>query len=162
YGYPTLPPLCPLAGAVAVAAARTRRTGLWLRGAAAVSALALAGAAVGLALAGRKLPHATPALLASAALALATMVLTLRHPPAGRSTRPRPLALPQRDDQLLSRVVRGYRRRVVPESAVKTADDIRLLTRLGVHIAGRSKRYAAPPSLITKWSRSVATARIRF
>jgi 4-amino-4-deoxy-L-arabinose transferase-like glycosyltransferase len=48
YGYPTLLPLCPLAGAVAVAAVRTPRTAAWLRALAIASCIALALAAAGL------------------------------------------------------------------------------------------------------------------
>ncbi|HZK80822.1 MAG TPA: glycosyltransferase family 39 protein, partial [Humisphaera sp.] len=48
YAYPTLMLLCPLAGAIAVAATKTRRTADWLRGIAIVSAIALALATVGL------------------------------------------------------------------------------------------------------------------
>ncbi len=49
YGYVTLPLLCPVAGAVAVAAARTRRGSNWLRGASAFTAIAFVIAAAGLA-----------------------------------------------------------------------------------------------------------------
>ncbi|HWE01086.1 MAG TPA: glycosyltransferase family 39 protein [Tepidisphaeraceae bacterium] len=48
YAYPTLILFCPLAGAVATAAVKTRRTADWLRGIAVVSAIALMLATVGL------------------------------------------------------------------------------------------------------------------
>lgn len=51
YGYPTLMPLCPLAGAVAVAAARRRPTAAALRLTLASTAIGLAGATVGLSIA---------------------------------------------------------------------------------------------------------------
>jgi 4-amino-4-deoxy-L-arabinose transferase-like glycosyltransferase len=70
YYYPTLLPLCPLAGAVAIAAAKSRRTADWLRAVASVAAIALCGAAVGLAAASWKMPHFHAVLVGCAFLAV--------------------------------------------------------------------------------------------
>ncbi len=74
YAYVTLPPLCPLAGAVAVAAAREKRAGDWLRGAIAVSAIAMVAAAAVLSVGAWRLPQFRIVLITSVVLAVAIAV----------------------------------------------------------------------------------------
>jgi len=57
YGYPTLLPLCPLAGAVAVAAARSGAGAKLLRGAAVVSAVGFVGATCALGFSAWRMSH---------------------------------------------------------------------------------------------------------
>jgi 4-amino-4-deoxy-L-arabinose transferase-like glycosyltransferase len=77
YGYVTLPPLCVLAGAVAMAAARNRPAADWLRAILIVTAAALSLAAAGLAWAAWRLPHFQSVLVASVFLAVATATGTI-------------------------------------------------------------------------------------
>lgn len=83
YGYVTLPLLCPLAGAVAVAAVRTRRGSNWLRGAIAFTAIAFVTAAGGLAWSARHFPHSAVLLSISVALAVVTAMSIMLHLKAG-------------------------------------------------------------------------------
>lgn len=78
YAYPTLPLLCPLAGAVAVAAAQVGgMTAEWLRRIVAASAVMLVGAAVGLAYFSWKRPGSHVVLLIAVGLALACLAAVL-------------------------------------------------------------------------------------
>ncbi|MDB5354830.1 MAG: family glycosyltransferase,4-amino-4-deoxy-L-arabinose transferase [Phycisphaerales bacterium] len=82
YEYVVLPPLCPLAGAVCVAAfAAGGNAAMWMRWIVAGSVVALAIAAVGLAAAAWPLPHAKVVLAASAILALGVAAWTIANLP---------------------------------------------------------------------------------
>jgi hypothetical protein len=77
YGYPTLLPLCPLAGAVAVAAARSPRAAKWLRAAVVVSAAGFFGAAAALSVSAWRMSHSRPLLallVGSCVLAMAAAI----------------------------------------------------------------------------------------
>ncbi len=82
YGYPTLLPLCPLAGAVAVAAARTVAGAKWLRAAAVFSAGGYAAAACGLSFSAWRMSHSRLLLLllvcASAVAIVLAVILATR------------------------------------------------------------------------------------
>ena len=78
YAYPTLPLLCPLAGAVAVAAARAGTSAAeLLRRIVGGSAIVMVGAALGLAYFSRKSPHGHILLIADAAMAIICLPLIL-------------------------------------------------------------------------------------
>jgi 4-amino-4-deoxy-L-arabinose transferase-like glycosyltransferase len=81
YAYPTLMLICPLAGAVAVAAAKTRRTADWLLGIANVTAGALVIATIGLGAACWKGRSLRGLLIASAVIAILIAYLTISRLP---------------------------------------------------------------------------------
>lgn len=77
YGYPTLVPLCPLAGAVAVAASRGSRSRIWLGIAASASAVMFFIGSAVLTKLGWRTPWGRPLLVATMALELILVVWTL-------------------------------------------------------------------------------------
>jgi 4-amino-4-deoxy-L-arabinose transferase-like glycosyltransferase len=79
YGYPTLIPLCPLAGAVAVAASRGASARKWLGGIAVASAILFGGAAVFLAVWAWHSTWAKPLLIVSAVAAVLVTIETVRR-----------------------------------------------------------------------------------
>jgi 4-amino-4-deoxy-L-arabinose transferase-like glycosyltransferase len=79
YGYPTLIPLCPLAGAVAVAASRGQSARKWLGGIAVASAILFGGAAVALAIWAWHSTWAKPLLAVSAVAAVLAAIETVRR-----------------------------------------------------------------------------------
>ena len=77
YAYPTLLPLCPLAGGVAIAACKTPRTAEWLRGIVSITVIALVLATVGLSIVSWKAPHFKPVLIVCALLATFLTIWTV-------------------------------------------------------------------------------------
>jgi 4-amino-4-deoxy-L-arabinose transferase-like glycosyltransferase len=79
YAYPTLILLCPMAGAITVAGAGTRRTADWLRGIGSVTAIGLALATVGLGAACWNAHALRLLLIVSAVIALFIAYWTVLH-----------------------------------------------------------------------------------
>jgi hypothetical protein len=77
YGYPTLIPLCPLAGAVAAAASKGERSRIWLGIAASGSAIMFFGGSVVLTKLGWPTPWGKPLLIATLVLELILLVWTI-------------------------------------------------------------------------------------